>query len=690
MWNKRTETSMALIFLLSSIWSLAEGGGVEILPLNSPADLDLSGNIVYAINFGNNGNPQFGEVVFSQDQDCPDVTFTTTAEGESSSWQGLPPNTGDSNLDMLLHGVTWQNSGGSVTTSITAGELILGMQYQLQLIFYTDHTRPMDIVVDGDIIIEHYDPFPAQGWVQGKGGSIVKHNFTAGDATMNIDITARPDDGSTASVISGLILSEVPLATLSKARKPIPADGAIHENTWANLGWTPGFYAASHDVYFGDNFGNVNTGVEGTFQGNQGSTFFVAGFPGFAFPDGLVPGTTYYWRIDEANDTEPNSPWKGPVWNFSIPPKTAYFPDPADSAESVDVDVQLSWTGGFGAKLHTVHFSDNFEDVNNATEGPPSGITTYTPGPLELEKIYYWRVDEFDAIDTYKGDVWSFATPGAVGSLNPANGATDARQTLILEWIAADSASSHELYLDTDKDAVRNADTSSPEYKGSMNLGSESYDVGSLEWDTTYYWRVDEVKADSTVQKGLIWSFTTANFLIVDDFESYNDLNPDLAGSNRILDVWNDGFGTTANGALVGNDFPPYAEQNIVHGGAQSMPYACDNDLKTSEATLTLIYPHDWTEKGVTKLSLWFRGGPDNATERLFVALDGNAVVYHDDPEVTKIDAWSEWVITLQDFADQGVDLTDVSTLTIGLGTKDSPAAGGLGQMYFDDIRLTR
>jgi hypothetical protein len=138
------------------------------------------------------------------------------------------------------------------------------------------------------------------------------------------------------------------------ASTPGPRDGALHEDTWVNLSWRPGDSAVSHDVYLGNNFDDVNAGAEGTFQGNQTGTFIVAGFPGFAFPDGLVPGTTYYWRIDEVNDTEPNSPWKGDVWSFSIPPKTAYNPDPADGAESVDPDVQLSWTPGFGSKLHTV------------------------------------------------------------------------------------------------------------------------------------------------------------------------------------------------------------------------------------------------------------------------------------------------------------------------------------------------
>jgi len=215
---------------------------------------------------------------------------------------------------------------------------------------------------------------------------------------------------------------------------PAPADGALYLDTWVNLSWSSGDFAVSHDVYFGDNFDDVNAGAESTFRGNQTSTFFIAGFPGFAYPEAedLVPGTTYYWRIDEVNDTEPNSPWVGPVWSFSIPPKTAYAPDPANGAEQVETDVQLSWTAGFGAKLHTVYLGDNFDDVSSAAGGLPQGTATYDPGTLKMAKTYYWRVDEFDIVETHKGDVWSFTTEGAVGNPNPSNGALRTSYTLAL------------------------------------------------------------------------------------------------------------------------------------------------------------------------------------------------------------------------------------------------------------------
>ena len=498
------------------------------------------------------------------------------------------------------------------------------------------------------------------------------------------------------------VLSEAEVNALANpprtsARDPIPADGAVHEDTWVNLSWTAGDFAVSHDVYLGDNFDDVNnaTNESETFRGNQTATFYVAGFPGFAYPDGLVPGTTHYWRIDEVNDADPNSPWKGPIWSFSIPPKTAYNPDPADGAEFVGPDnVTLSWTPGFGTKLHTIYLGNDYDEVSNAAIGVPAGSATYKPVPLELEKVYYWRVDESDGITTYKGYIWAFTTLGAAGAPQPANGVVDVEHTQILSWTPADNANSHQVYFGMDEEAVMNATTASPEYKGSRTLGSESYDPGKLDWHTSYYWRVDAIyntDPDNPV-KGLVWSFMTADFLVVDDFESYTD---DDAAGEAIWQTWNDGLDVADNGAQVGYLLPSYCEQTIVHGGAQSMPllYANEAGVKNSEVELVLTSPRDWTAEGVGELSLWFRGDSANAAEPLYVAISNIAgspvVIAHDDLNVAQASTWREWVIPLQAFADQGINLTNVDKITIGLGTKAGmPAPGGSGTMFIDDIRL--
>jgi hypothetical protein len=118
-----------------------------------------------------------------------------------------------------------------------------------------------------------------------------------------------------------------------KASNPSPPDGTIFPSTWASLGWQPGEHAVSFDIYVGTNYDDVKNGTGGTFQGNQSTALFIVGFPGYLYPEGLVPETTYYWRIDEINDQHPDSPWTGDVWSFTIPHIKAYDPEPADGAE---------------------------------------------------------------------------------------------------------------------------------------------------------------------------------------------------------------------------------------------------------------------------------------------------------------------------------------------------------------------
>jgi hypothetical protein len=262
-----------------------------------------------------------------------------------------------------------------------------------------------------------------------------------------------------------------------------------------------------------------------------------------------------------------------------------------------------------------------------------------------------------------------------------------------LSWTASTSAASHEVYFGTDRDAVRNADKASPEYKGDKALGAESHDPGKLAWFTTYFWRVDEVDSQGNTLKGPLWSFTTADFLSVDDFEDYT--NNDAEGE-ALWQSWIDGFGVAENGAQAGYLLPPYAEQTIVHGGFQSMPLLYDNAAGAagySEATLTLSYPRDWTENGVGALVIWFRGKTTNETEPLYTTVANStgapAIVAYDDANAAMILGWTKWVIPLQNLTDQGIDLTNVDKIAVGLGNKTGTVtAGGTGTVYFDDIAL--
>ena len=206
------------------------------------------------------------------------------------------------------------------------------------------------------------------------------------------------------------------------ALSPFPEDGDLLEANWVSMAWSPGALAVSHDVYIGENFDDVNDGTGDTFVGNQAATSLIVGFPGFPVPGGLIPGTTYYWRVDEVNDADPNSPWKGDVWSFSVPPKNAYNLDPVDGAKYIDPDVTLSWTAGLNAALHHVYFGDNFNDVNDGAGQTYKGgfpELTHLPGTLEMDKTYYWRIDEFDGAATHKGNVLSFSTMPVIDGTDP-------------------------------------------------------------------------------------------------------------------------------------------------------------------------------------------------------------------------------------------------------------------------------
>ncbi len=105
---------------------------------------------------------------------------------------------------------------------------------------------------------------------------------------------------------------------------------------------------------------------------------------------------------------------------------------------------------------------------------------------------------------------------------------------------------------------------------------------------------------------------------------------------------------------------------------------------------MTLVSVRNWTEEGVGVLSLWFYGDASNAAERMYVALNDSAVVYHDNPDAALIDEWTQWTIDLQEFAAQGVNLANVNAISIGFGDKNNLQAGGSGMVFFDDIRLYR
>jgi len=201
----------------------------------------------------------------------------------------------------------------------------------------------------------------------------------------------------------------------------------------------------------------------------------------------------------------------------------------------------------------------------------------------------------------------------------PANKATlDIEHFSAMSWAPGEDAAQHDVYFGNSADAVKDADTSNITgiYRGRQDPNTytppEAIEIGQ-----TYYWRIDEIDAGGIIHRGRVWSFTVAEYLIVDDFEDYDDVN------NIIYYTWEDYYANNT-GMTVGYFDPPFAERSIIHGGSQAMYMHYDNDGTVNEGTNyeqsgTLLYSEaqrswavaqDWTRKNVTSLALWFRGVP--------------------------------------------------------------------------------
>ena len=262
----------------------------------------------------------------------------------------------------------------------------------------------------------------------------------------------------------------------------------------------------------------------------------------------------------------------------------------------------------------------------------------------------------------------------------PANAAAGVSPDVTLSWIAGREAASHEIHLGTDMQAV--TDSTTP-----VDTVSQATYAPNLQPDTTYYWKVVEVnEAESpSAWSSPVWSFSTSQYLVVDDFESYGQLSP-----KQVFQTWIDSLGFPADaffpngqsgngtGAIVGYDpaVGPIMEYTVVHGGHRSMPLSYDG---LSETTRTFEPTRDWTRHGMTTLVVHSYGIAGN-TGQLYVKIGNTKIPYPGNASDIATEAWTAWEI---DLASSGASLTNVSTLTIGI---DGNGAGGL--LYIDDVLL--
>jgi hypothetical protein len=251
---------------------------------------------------------------------------------------------------------------------------------------------------------------------------------------------------------------------------------------------------------------------------------------------------------------------------------------------------------------------------NTAGTAPDDWSASYFNGMLDDVRYYdhAMTADEVSALTR--------TDPTIAWKPKPAHRATlDIGKALILSWSPGLYADKHYVYFGTNYNDVNDAKIDTPDvYRGQQDANSYT-PPEAPQWGQTYYWRIDEYNTDATVSRGDVWSIQVADYLIVDNFEDYNDFTPD-----KIFQTWRDGQGFNEpapgypgneTGSAVGSDAEPWAEQDIINSGSQSMPFKYINDGSTGKAFYSEIFrdwnePQDWTIENVKSLALWFRGYP--------------------------------------------------------------------------------
>jgi hypothetical protein len=384
----------------------------------------------------------------------------------------------------------------------------------------------------------------------------------------------------------------------------------------------------------------------------------------------------------------------------------AYNPSPADGEKYVDQDEDLTWTPGLWAANtsgHILYYGTDWADVNDRsrTGGANQGIldtNSFDPGTLELGGTYYWTITEVN--DSYVpvegipnppwvGDVWSFAVEGRAANPSPEDRATDVSLYSVLKWEPGTDSESHDVYFGTDFDEVNEADDSDP------NVFVDNYDVnycdppGMFDLGQTYYWRIDELRnSGADVIKGYIWSFTVAEYLMIDDMESYG------ISVNKIDDTWEDQY--TSGNDSTAEIYLEIDDANYIRG-EQSMWYSFENSKSPyyAETSREFDPAQDLTAAGFKVLTLYFRADMTNeasAVQPMYVFVsdgDYTGTVEYDDPNdlIRGRAGWQEWNIDLQDFVEDEplLDLSSITSMGIVIG--DGNEADD-GVVYIDDVSL--
>ncbi|UCD49111.1 MAG: discoidin domain-containing protein, partial [Phycisphaerales bacterium] len=395
---------------------------------------------------------------------------------------------------------------------------------------------------------------------------------------------------------------------------------------------------------------------------------------------------------DDTHSAEPTDMWLG-VSDGSDPVWLEYGFDTVYRLHEMliwNYNAPSALSEGFGLKDVTVEYSTDgaawsaLRDVELAqgTEAPDYAANTVVHlGGVAAKYVRLVVHSNWGTTAQYGlSEVRFFYIPTRARYPRPADGESGIDVDLILGWSAGREAVVHEVHHSHSAPLVAT---------GVARVGSVTtnrYALRPLDFGTTYYWRVDEINQTKSPSSwaGRIWTYTTREYAMIDDFEVYTD-----DSGRRIYQIWRDGE-SNGSGSYVGYLDAPFAEQTIVHGGGQSMPFEYNNADAPfySEAVRSLAIEQNWQGHGADTLRLFVRGQAGNDPGSLYIAIEDRlgrlAVATHPNPAALTSAVWQEWTIPYSAFGD--VRLSAVQKIYLGVGDRDNPVPGGSGLIFIDDL----
>jgi hypothetical protein len=173
-------------------------------------------------------------------------------------------------------------------------------------------------------------------------------------------------------------------------------------------------------------------------------------------------------------------------------------------------DVSLDWETLSGATTYEWQLNNNADLSSPLEEGYTKASTTRLPA-IELATTYYWRVRATEPMLSPWSDKWSFTTALGYESiapklLNPEAGARGVSLKPVFQWSDVAGADSYELIVSAD------ASFGNPTIlkAGAYALPGTAWECNiNLDYDTTYYWKVRAISADTHSAWSAVSAFTT-------------------------------------------------------------------------------------------------------------------------------------------------------------------------------------